>query len=344
MALVSASVDVFLLLSIFTVASWLYITFSARQPKRPETRNAQLAQGDLESEPQTRRFLSIFVALHSVYILYKLIITPPQNIFALLHVPLNEASDKIRHLLMEKAHVTLLPKSLEILLMRLQSFDVRISYVRFGHSAVQDCEHCATLHDFALYALPAPVLEYVRMSAIIGLATIHGSGREGWRFVALIMLSMVAATEVYFVLTSEVVFVAEEKQTIMLHDMALCFRRIFFLLFLPLLYLIPPRRKAPSLLQVLPDLAVRMERMHARLQLLRLTSAGRARHPNLHTSADAWWTRQRENGQSAMNDPTLHETVGKLGLSLDENETGADGKNLRARARALVGVLQSQRS
>ncbi|PSR83381.1 hypothetical protein PHLCEN_2v5760, partial [Hermanssonia centrifuga] len=51
-----------------------------------------------------------------------------------------------------------------------------------------DCEHCRTLDQYALYALPAPLVEFIREGALIGLLTVSGSHRARWRTPAIITI------------------------------------------------------------------------------------------------------------------------------------------------------------
>ena len=87
----------------------------------------------------------------------------------------------------------------------------RTSWVRFGHNAVAECEHCSTFYDYALYALPRPLLEYVREAAFVGLVTIRGSVRERWRLWGLGVLVGCALLEGYLVLTMNVTVSKDEK-------------------------------------------------------------------------------------------------------------------------------------
>ena len=123
MVLVSASLDAFLFTSTIMISAWTYFTRRLRPShSNPETPYAPF-----------HVWLNIFVLLHTLYILYILLVQTPLNIFTRLHIPLTMSSDKIRSELlgMESVSAAGLPKHLETLLKRLSSFDARNIYVRF---------------------------------------------------------------------------------------------------------------------------------------------------------------------------------------------------------------------
>jgi hypothetical protein len=73
---------------------------------------------------------------------------------------------------------------------------------RFGQTAIVECGHCSTYWDYAIYALPGPLLQYVRTAAMVGLITIRGSWREHWRTLTISSVIAVALAEAYYVMTA----------------------------------------------------------------------------------------------------------------------------------------------
>ena len=59
------------------------------------------------------------------------------------------------------------------------------------------------------YALARPLLEYVIEAAVIGIATIRGTGRERYRYWSLVGFSAAAIAEAYYVLTSSISLVGD---------------------------------------------------------------------------------------------------------------------------------------
>ncbi|KAI5121131.1 hypothetical protein M0805_002803 [Coniferiporia weirii] len=343
MPLVSAGIDTFFLASLVTVAPWLYITLGRRDVGQPanssqqtnSARNPQQPQTWVDSGPAPRRtFFSIFIAVHCLYVLYNLCVLAPPNIFTSLRIPLTEPSDSIRARFLHLASAPALPGGLERLLVRLQSYEARIAYVRFGHAVAHGCEHCDSFDDFALYALPRPLFEYVVQAAVVGIVTIRGTGREGWRYRGLGAVVAAALLETYFIMTADMRISAENKFAFMIHDTALRIRCLFFLVLPPLLHLLPPSRKPPSPLTILPSLAVLADQSIARLQLLRYTTGALSRDPVLRDTANAWWARRRSEGNTALHDPALNEMATKLGLGIDEEGL------LRSRARTMIELLK----
>jgi len=72
------------------------------------------------------------MALHGVYILYRIFFCTPVNIFSALRLPINAAPDVVRETLLDLAGDELkeLPMALEVLLKRMNSFDARTHYIR----------------------------------------------------------------------------------------------------------------------------------------------------------------------------------------------------------------------
>jgi hypothetical protein len=120
------------------------------------------------SPRRTQSILSLFLLIHSLYCLRNLLLRPP-NIFSALRIPLNTPTDSIRALLLRKSDRLDLNPELESLLKRLASFDTRTLYPRFGHNVIATCTYCQSFDDFALYALPRPLLAYAREMAFIGV-------------------------------------------------------------------------------------------------------------------------------------------------------------------------------
>jgi hypothetical protein len=121
MPLVTTSIDAFLTTSTLIILVSIY----AMRPGISSREGAASAP--------LRTPLSILVLLHTIYILYTILVTPPPNLFSRLRIPLITPSDKIRTLLLARAGLpadALLPTSLEDLLTRLAAFDVRTTYIR----------------------------------------------------------------------------------------------------------------------------------------------------------------------------------------------------------------------
>jgi hypothetical protein len=118
-------------------------------------------------------------------------------VFSSFGIPLTTANDKIRAALIARAGGEKLPENIQDLLTKLGSFEVRTFYVRFairpcafihselegrfGHDVIMDCLYCHSFYEHALFALPTPLLQYIRTTFVIGLLTIRGSHRERWR-------------------------------------------------------------------------------------------------------------------------------------------------------------------
>lgn len=137
MTLIHGTIDIFiytfLAISAPSVALWLR---SRKPPTIPIPR------------PPLRTPLTVLVVLHTLYTLYTLIYHQPPNIFTSLDIPISTPTAHIRTVFLEHAAhdptMTLSP-SLDALITRLNSFDVRTVFIR-----------CATIRYFAFLRLCSP--------------------------------------------------------------------------------------------------------------------------------------------------------------------------------------------
>jgi hypothetical protein len=113
---------------------------------------------------------SLLLLSHTLFGLYSLILRAPPNIFSHFRIPINTPTDVIRALLLRESEGPELSLELEALLHRLASFEARTLYPRFGHNVVATCDYCYEFVDFACYAMPRPILSYIREAAFIGVS------------------------------------------------------------------------------------------------------------------------------------------------------------------------------
>ncbi|KAH9943561.1 hypothetical protein B0H21DRAFT_892786 [Amylocystis lapponica] len=326
MALVSVSVDAFLLASALILAPSLY--FIRRQPP----------------DAPYRTQLSLLLVAHTLYIIYSLLFFWPPNIFQRLRLPLNAPTEKVRSLLLERAGLgadATLPKPLETLLTRLSSFDMRTLYVRFGQAVVQDCEHCKTFDEYALFALPRALLEYIREACVLGLLTVTGSGRERWRVHTIGALVCVAVLEGYSIATATIHIPRNGLKVFMWHDRLWLLRHVLFLFLALLTHFLPPAPfPAPSPTATLATARAALEQGMTRLASLRYARGAVLREPALRAAAGAWWARQREEGLCAREDPGVQHVSERLGRGFQEAEEGRPEGRLRTVALSAVGTLR----
>ncbi|EIN09010.1 hypothetical protein PUNSTDRAFT_44485 [Punctularia strigosozonata HHB-11173 SS5] len=344
MPFLTTSLDVFLATSFLITIGSLYLIRPWSQP----------APGAPRAPFRTP--LSLLILIHSLYVLYILLVTPPPNLFSLLHIPLTTPSDKIRALLL--AHARLppdapLPPSLEDLLTRLSSFDVRTIYIRFGQPTVQSCSYCHTFDDYLLHYLPGPLLSYVRTAAVLGLVTLRGSFHERWRRYAVGLLVCAAVTEAYWTATVEVKIPRTGLGVIMWHDYLWTARHLLFLSLPLLVHLLPLRPPPPSPASLLLNPASPLsltstvqasDAALARLALLKHAHGAIARHPDLRQKSGTWWAEQRQEGEWARADERVRVMADKLGVGTWEEGTGAGEEEqglgtLRKNARTFVAAL-----
>ncbi|EPQ53709.1 hypothetical protein GLOTRDRAFT_131048 [Gloeophyllum trabeum ATCC 11539] len=286
--------------------------------------------------PPLRKPLSFLVVLHTLYVLYTLLLKYPPNLFKVLDIPLTTPSDNIRILLKRYAGGGELPPALDALLTRLSSFDARTLYVRLGQSVIESCDYCHTPSEYALHALPNPLLEYLREAAVVGLVTIQGSFRERWRKWGVGVLVATAVLEAYWILTVEIRIPRSGKGVTMWHDLFWTIRYLIFLVLVPVLHILPSRPPVPSPLASLHTVAASIEQSIYGLRLFSATHAAIMRVPETRAAQVEHFARERQEGRWAREDPDVQRRAEVLGLGYAEEEG-----RLRASARAAVQALQN---
>jgi len=86
----------------------------------------------IPTSPPLRRPLGFLVFLHTLYILHRILVKRPLNVFSSLDIPLTTPTDKIRAALIARAGGDKLPEKIQDLLTKLGSFEIRTFYVRYA--------------------------------------------------------------------------------------------------------------------------------------------------------------------------------------------------------------------
>ncbi|GBE89129.1 hypothetical protein SCP_1501340 [Sparassis crispa] len=332
MPYISASIDAFLVATAAVLIPSFYLIRRGRssfvQPIRPDA--------------SYRTLLTLLLVAHSVYIIYFTLIFRPPNIFQRLQIPLTAPPDIVRSVLLGHSGLpanATLPKPLETLLTRISSFDMRTLYVRFGQAVVQDCEHCKTFDEYALFALPRALLEYIRETVILGLLTITGSDRERWRTYTVGALLGAAIIEGYWILTAPIHIPKNGQGVFMWHDNLWLIRQLLFLSLPVLTHNLAPTPATPPPIAGLAAARGVLEQTVNRLASLHYTHGAVMRDPALRAAAEEWWKRQRVEGEWARNDESVRHIAERLGRGFGEAHEGVQEGRLRVAARgAVVGL------
>jgi hypothetical protein len=120
MPLLSASADTFIL-----GATVCLVVFAYRASTPASTKDAL--------RPKYSSLVSGILVIHTLYMIYILSFKMPPNLFTRLHLPLSMPSQKIRTALLARMDTgggDVLPENIEDLLMKLNTFDLRIFFVR----------------------------------------------------------------------------------------------------------------------------------------------------------------------------------------------------------------------
>ncbi|KAF9001157.1 hypothetical protein BDQ17DRAFT_1244802 [Cyathus striatus] len=348
MTVISPSIDTYLSLSLIISTTWIYYSFI-----RPSTQ-----------KPRSQKAISAFLLLHTLYIIYHILVTPPPNLFKLLKVPVNTPTDTIRALLLKYSDDGAIPSHLERVVKRLSSFDLRTLYIRFGHNVLATCEYCLTYEDFAVYALPRPLLSYVRELAVVGIVSLDMNNRAHLRGFGVGTLIVAALAEIYYLATSPINIPPRgvEQDVFMWHDTLLKARHMLFLV-LPLLIqhlptLLPPTlpiripilsglvQPPPGLtpsarLQLNQTTLQTLDHLLPALHLLKYTRAALMRTPETRERSEKWWKREAREGAWIRSDEGVKRAARAAGVGFDTAEEGGgeEGK-LRTSARIAVDTLK----
>ncbi|KAF9494814.1 hypothetical protein BDN71DRAFT_1448390 [Pleurotus eryngii] len=343
MPFLSASLDAYLLTSLLVSVPWVYLTGKSRH--HPP-----------QNSPPIRPYISILLLLHTLYILYRILVTPPANIFTSLNIPLNTSTDRIREIVAKYSGIDLnsggaFPKPLELLLKRLSLFEHRTLFVRFGQHVLQTCEYCTTYDEFAIYAILEPLRSYVYEAAVVGAVTISGTQRERLRTVGLGVLVAAALAEGYWISTVPIKVPrrGEPNDVTMWHDALYIARQALFVVLplgIHLLRGIPESESNPFM--VLPQTITAMERGLSRLHLIKYIRGAVMRVPELRESAEAWWKVEKQEGEWVRGDENVRQIAEREGFGFgpfsDEegsnNRKEREGKLRTSAQMALDGLLK----
>ncbi|EAU82813.1 hypothetical protein CC1G_11330 [Coprinopsis cinerea okayama7 len=306
------------------------------------------------------RFSHILLLAHTAYIVYQLLIAFPMNVFTDLGVPLNGSAELLR---MRMARRRPLDPELEGLFKRLGSLDHRLLYVRFGHDIIAGCDYCQSFGDYALLALPRPLLAYIREMAFVGVLTLPGSPKSHLRPLGLATLMLSALAEAYFILSATISIKPQEEPLItMWHDTFLRARLALFLLLPFLLHLpripfihripiistflpIPDPRASQNRIptgRVLQRLQSTLDHLVPGLHLLKYTRAAVMRVPAMRDRAGAWWEGEKKEGDAVLADEGFKRTAKGMQLAYDEKD-GVLRESTKAALNSLMpGMVPSE--
>jgi hypothetical protein len=154
----------------------------------------------------------------------------PLNIITQPRIHISAPMEVIRHALVQHANPVLstnstspidttLPEHIESLIYCLRSLapnaiaihQVRSTHpsqprrfmlsIRYGHDVLHDCTYCSTASDFALFALPYPLLQYLRTAVPVGPLTLKISHKQRWYIPVIGVLAAAAAGEAWWIST-----------------------------------------------------------------------------------------------------------------------------------------------
>lgn len=209
--------------------------------------------------------------------------------------------------------------------------------------------------DYALHALPPALLSYTLAAAMLGAVTVRGTARESRRSIGLMLLVVAALMEAYWAYSVPVRIPSRQKHqggspddiimvcphfskpkrtlthklalslshTIHItqwHDTLWALRHALFLA-LPLsIHLLPAPPPTPTLSTTLTHLSKTADAQLTHVHLLRLSTAGIQRVPELRARATAFWARERSVGAAVRHDADVRDAAERLGLGIAPSE------------------------
>ncbi|KAH8827637.1 hypothetical protein DL96DRAFT_1599740 [Flagelloscypha sp. PMI_526] len=327
MPLLSASLDTFLFSCLLIVLSYVFLVSRHKLP-------VENPLGNLRS------FLTYVLIFHTFYVVYFATVRRPPNLFKALGISVGEPTENIRHLVTRLQMLSgddphSLPPTVDGLLKKLGSFEMRLLYVRFGHDVVTMCEYCRGADEFAFFAFPGLLLQYIREIALVGVLTIRGTNREWWRRIALWPVVIVGLVEVWYIATSAIWVprpnspnIEQRAEPYMIHDNGFLIRHVFFVIW-PLVAPSPLSHPSIALAQMLPALGTTLDT----LRHYGVVRAAAHRMPDTRPRTNAFWDSKREHGEWARNDEGVQTTAQGLGLGY------LPGGELKETTKVVVGKI-----
>ncbi|KAG8971965.1 hypothetical protein FRC05_010500 [Tulasnella sp. 425] len=280
------------------------------------------------------RFIFWCLIVHEFVVAFEVLFNPPTNLFTALKVPVTAVASQLSAVLMAQSGAEFLPPHLTNLLNRLQSFDTRTYYIRFGHEAIVTCTHCRTLYDYLLVHLAKVSLEYIRLTGLIAVMTVAGSGKQRWRRWGLAAVIGAFAAEMWTVATVEVRIPRNGLNAEMLHDKIWYLRHTFLFLLPLILHFLPYSSASQSPFTLLHPVAIHLERIHARLSLFSLVHSAAQRNPELRNNAGQYWETMEKESTLGRESRDVKTEAERLGMGFEEKANGKAERRWKVREEA----------
>ncbi|KAL7415003.1 hypothetical protein BDY24DRAFT_279966 [Mrakia frigida] len=298
----------------------------------------------------------LILLLHTLYHAKNLLFRPP-NIFLqtglpLLSTPVSRIHQVLLRLVASHSSSSSSPFDLGTqhlptqtlhLLSKLQSYDARILYARFGQSTFLSCTWCSSLDsssslDWFVYWLVGAAAQYLAEVVVWAVLVELSGRRERWRGKGVWALVAMAVGEGGWVWLGQIEM--GRGQGWMLHSSLHLYRSLLLLLLpllLPLLPTNPPT--VPSQLDTtLPSLLPKMDTLLTHLKLIELSRIASVRNPTLREAVVAAGERMKKDTDVGREDEGVVKEAERVGLTGEEGVKGG----LREGARGFLGVARGR--
>lgn len=342
---------------------------SPDQPKEPR-----------EALPQWFRPLRLVLLTFSVvFNLMQATVNRPRSLFSQLELPFGAPSSTIwdRLILKEGYNPDFVPPLQAQLLLRLKTYEGRLSYMHFG-DAMATCEVCHLSDTELLLAqLPKMVGRYAAMGALFGWLTL-GRGRELWRVYLGLLLVAGFAAELYANIQSwdKEVFVSPDRggecdpppqvesrlmltlklRFVQLPEKLEVARHGAFAFLSLLAFVLPAPAPKPSVANFvnpsLDRLSSQVNDVQSNLATVGIERTAIMRDPGLRSKLQQFWSVAQREGDMASQDVELQRLAREMGLhaaavkvdgpdgeTVEEEEEGQERLEARAFAESTVERL-----
>ncbi|KAG8997409.1 hypothetical protein FRB94_007686 [Tulasnella sp. JGI-2019a] len=304
----------------------------APQPTSPLIPNATSTDPSLQLQQQpgkesltpTLKFILVCLIIHELWIAWEMYYDRPTNIFTTLNMPITTLVSKLRREILEALGTQDLPSHLEFLLSRLQSFDARTYYVRFGHHVVTTCTWCQSYNDYVLYYIVNVTLEYLRTSMLVTIMTMKGSGKRKWRTWTLAAVFGFLVAECWTIIMMNMVIPRVGTECEMWADRYFYLRHATFLIIPAILHFLPYTYLPLSPFRPLGPVGLLLSRINERLALVSVIQASSQRHPVLLQRRSEYWRNQTEEANWARDDEDVMKEAERLNLGYGVGNSDGD--------------------
>jgi len=187
-----------------------------------------------------------------------------------------------------------------------------------------------------MYALPRPLLEYVREAMVVGVMTFPVTTKQRWRKWAIGLLILSCVVEGY-TLSFTIVHIPQNGLGVdMLHDRLWYYRQVLFLVLPIALYFLPGSPPRFATTSAIEATAFTMDQALGTLRILDLTRVAAMRSKEIREPLNDLWEKEEQEAKWGREDKVVKDEAERIGMGF-----GPNGK-LRDQATKAVAMLSTR--